>query len=140
MPASMREYAHRQLSDALRRVVFEIHRAPRAPGSEAVHDLRVAIRRFLQVSRVFSQFLPAKDLKRIRKRLRRVLDSSAEVRERDIALEFFDDALIPQDAPPRERLVRERRKAQRRLAASLEKWSRKDLTSDWRSALELSAK
>lgn len=140
MASSMRGYVNRQLSDLLRRVVFELHRAPKAPGDEAIHDLRVAIRRFLQVSKVFSQFMPAKELKRVRRRLRKVLNSSGEVRERDIALEFFDRALIPQDAAPRERLVRERRRAQRRLAASLGKWSRKDLTSDWRSALELSVR
>lgn len=140
MTDNMRQYAHRQLSDLLRRVVFELNRGPKAPSSEAVHDLRVAIRRFVQVAKVFRPFLPAKELKRVRKRLRRVLDASAEVRERDIALEFFEEALVPQDAAPRQALIRERRKAQKRLAAMLSRWSRKDLASEWRSALELTGK
>jgi CHAD domain-containing protein len=140
MTDGIREYAHRQLLDLLRRVVFELHRAPSAPGSEAVHDLRVAIRRFLQVAKIFRQFLPAKELKRVRRRLRRVMDASAEVRERDIALEFFEEAMVPQDAVPRQALIRERRKAQKRLAALLARWSRKDLASEWRSALELSGR
>jgi hypothetical protein len=62
------------------------------------------------------------------------------VRERDIALEFFDEALVAQDAAPRQILIRERKRAQRRLAASLEKWGRKDLASKWRSALAISGK
>lgn len=140
MAESMRLYAERQLSDLLRKVVFEVHRAPQSPGSEAIHDLRVAIRRFLQVSKIFRQFLPAKELKRIRRKLRRAMDASAEVRERDIALEFFDEALVSQDAAPRQTLIRERKRAQRRLAASLDKWGRKDLASKWRSALEIPGK
>ncbi len=137
---NMRDYARGQVSLLLRQVIFELHRSPNAPSSEAVHDLRVSIRRFREVTRVFQQFFPRKELKAIRKQLRGALDLAAQVREKDIGLEFFDKAGIEASAGPRRRLADDRRKAQRRLAAALQKWSRKDVTQQWRAELELPAK
>ena len=140
IPGNMRDYARHQVSLLLRQVIFELHRSPNAPSSEAVHDLRVSIRRFREVTRVFQQFFPSKELKAIRKRLRKVLDLAGKVREKDIVLEFFDKAGIDASAGPRRRLAYDRRRSQRRLAGALQKWNRKDLAQPWRAELELPAK
>jgi CHAD domain-containing protein len=133
----MRAFAHKRLSELLRKLVFELHRAPNAHDEEAVHDLRVATRRFLQVSRIFRQFLPLKALKPIRKRLRRLLELSSEVRERDIAMEMARQAGLDGSSKLVERLAQERKDAHRQLIRSLSNWNRKDVAIRWRADLEL---
>src|SRR6185503_15069163 len=87
-------YAAGQGSKLLRRLAHRVHQAASAPDPDAVHDLRVAIRRFQQFLRVFRQFLPGVTAKKIRRRLRKIMKSAGKVRNRDIA------AMLLQQADP----------------------------------------
>ena len=71
------------------KLAFEVLNTVRTADAETVHDLRVAIRRFNQSVAVFGSLLPKREVKRIRKRLRRVMESAGAIRDRDIALEFL---------------------------------------------------
>jgi CHAD domain-containing protein len=130
-------YSCNDISARLAELVFQVRATAAAADADAVHDLRVAIRRLGQSLRLFSSLLPKAENKRIRKRLRKVLDLAGAVRDIDIALEFFDEAGASRGDPLRERLVRDRKRAEKRLIERLRKWSRSDLLAEWRSDLQL---
>ena len=82
----IRDYAAEQTSMLLRRLAFQASRTARMADVEAVHDLRVSIRRLAQCLRLFSQFFPRERTKKIQQKLETVMDLASEVRNRDIAL------------------------------------------------------
>ena len=125
-------YARAQILALLDNAVFEIHNASRLKDSEAIHKMRVAIRRFQQAMRVFAQYLPGRGTKRIKRELREVLKAAGEVRNRDIAMKLLknEEALV--------REVQKQRLAEKRkLVALLHDISRPDLSIKWRTRLEL---
>ena len=91
----MREYAHEQTAILLRRLAMQINRAARSGDPDAVHDLRVAIRRLSRCLRVFAQFYPGQGWKKMRRRLKDLLDACGAVRDRDIALDLLSKADFP---------------------------------------------
>ena len=112
-------------------------RAAKSADSDAVHDLRVAIRRLAQCLRVFEQFFPRDRTRKIRRALKQMVDLASEVRDRDVALVLVSKAKIaPKSELPR-RLADDRRSAQRALVTELKQWIRGNLSRKWRSALEL---
>jgi len=133
----MLHYAAEQVSARLGRLVFQIHNGARPLDADAVHDLRVAIRRFSQAVRVFAALFPKQETKQIRKQLRRLRDVAGQVRDRDIALEFLAGAGVGPDGPLRARIAEERELAETSLAEELKRWSNSKFSSRWRSALRL---
>ncbi len=133
--APMRSYAAAQTSDLLRRVAYQANRTSRLKNADAVHDLRVSIRRLSQCLRVFCQFFPHESGKRIRLKLDRVMDLASEVRNRDIASELLRKAAFPAGSPLVRTLLQERQQAERALVAALKRWNRKDSQRKWRSKL-----
>ena len=130
---TMREHARRQAETLLRSLDEEVSCATRSARPEAVHNLRVSIRRFSECLRAFQQFFPAR---RIRKRLKRIMDAAAEVRDRDIALEFLAKAHI--NAPEAVgAIARERRGAEDKLKQHLITWKSGSLADEWRAELGL---
>ena len=78
--ATMLEYANAQASSRLGALAFEVHRASQTPDADAIHDLRVNIRRFAQSLLVFRSLLPQKEARKVRKRLRRMMDLAGAIR------------------------------------------------------------
>lgn len=130
----MHAYAVEQVATLLNRLEHEIEHTRAIPDAEAVHDLRVTIRRFGQSLRVFSQYLPSRASKRIRKQLHHIMGLTGEVRNRDITRDLLDEARLPAAA---ETLQAERDKAARELIAELERWSGDHEGLVWRTELEL---
>jgi CHAD domain-containing protein len=128
----MRGFAHWQTRTLLRRLASQVSRASRPDDPEAVHDLRVAIRRFSRCLRVFSQFLPRGKARRVRRRLGGVMDLAAAVRDRDIALELLREAGIPDGSPLAAALRRERQAAERKLHAAVRRLGRRSVSRKWR--------
>lgn len=133
----VRQYAVEQLSGLLGRMVFQIHRATRSHEPETIHDLRVSIRRFNQGARVFRQFLPERRLRRLRRRLDRILDLAAAVRDRDVALEHCTQAGAPETAAIMGTLRGQREEAERELRKSLKRVELRDRSARWRARLGL---
>jgi len=129
------KYAHEQASRRLNRFAFELRRASRSPDPDAIHDLRVSIRRLSQCLKIFSGFFPARESKKVRRRLQKILDVAAEVRDRDIAMELVRKAGVSADSPVLARLADERKLAEKRMAAALKRWARRELSSRWRTKL-----
>jgi CHAD domain-containing protein len=132
----MQRYARDRASSLLRRLSFRMNRAAKLRDADSTHDLRVAIRRFEQCLQIFHQFLPGGH-KKIRRRLRKIMELSGEIRNRDIALDLLKQAGMSARSALTTRLLRERREIQSRLLASLDRWGNRDLSRKWGSRLGL---
>lgn len=133
----MRAYALQQARTLLRRLAFQVSRASRPGDPDAVHDLRVAIRRFSRCLRVFSQFLPHGKTRRVRRELQDIMDLAAAVRDRDIALELLREAKVPAGAAVAVTLRRERQDAETKLRAGVRRLGREGFSQKWRLGLRL---
>ncbi|MGI8992009.1 MAG: CHAD domain-containing protein [Bryobacteraceae bacterium] len=127
----MQKYVQEQAATLLRRLASQAHEAASLGSADAVHDLRVAIRRLNQCLRVFGNFFPRKDVKKIRGELRDVMDVAGAVRNCDIAIELLKKAKLPAEPV----LAQERRRARKELAGALTSWSRRDFSQKWRERL-----
>lgn len=134
---NIREYAHGQVASRLGKLAYEVRSAARKPSADAIHDLRVAVRRFGQSLVVFASLLPPKEVKKIRKRLSRVMDLTGEIRDRDIALELLAKAGVGKSDPLVSKLATGRREAERNLAEKVKRWNQSGFSAKWRAALRL---
>ena len=133
----MREYARQQTAALLQELAAEIQRAAREESADAIHDLRVAIRRLSRCLRSFSQFYPGRSWKKARAQLFELLHTAGAVRDRDIALQLLAEAGISGRAAIVTKLETERTKARRELALEVRRWHQRDFTGKWRRRLEL---
>jgi CHAD domain-containing protein len=130
----IREYVFEQMNRLLTRLVFQVHHAAKVPGPDEIHDLRVSIRRFSQGLRLFSDFFPKWEVKKIEKLLKRMMRLTSEIRDRDIALEFLTRHL---QTKHRQRLEHERRNYERQFSQMVRRWSGRDFSAKWRNSLSL---
>jgi CHAD domain-containing protein len=135
--ASIRSYASEQTAALLRRLAFQVTRALKLADPDAVHDLRVAIRRFTHSVRVFTAFLPRGEVKKVRRRLSRVMRLAAEVRDRDITLELAQEAGLAPEAPILLRLASERKQMEQQLVDRLKSLQQREFSRKWRKRLGL---
>lgn len=133
----MLQFANDQITARLGKLAFEVRRASKARDAEAIHDLRVAIRRFAQSLIVFGSLVPKRDAAKIRKRLGRMMDDAGRIRDRDIAIEFLGEAGVPAEHPLRRRLAAERAAAEKDLVDRIKRWNQKNVSGKWRAALRL---
>jgi len=132
--AGIHDYAIEQMNHLLTRLAFQLHRAAKTPGPDEIHDLRVSIRRFSQGLLLFSDFFPKWEEKKIKKMLKRMMQLTSEVRNRDIALEFL---VKHQHEEHRHRLEQERSNYERQFSEMVRRWSARDFSAKWRSGLSL---
>ena len=132
--ATINDYAIEQMNRLLTTLAFQIHRAAKKPGPDEIHDLRVSIRRFTQGLLLFTEFFPKWEVKKIKRMLKRMMQLTSEIRNRDIAIEYL--AELKATAHER-RLERERMQYQRRFAEMVRRWSSRDFSAKWRNRLSL---
>ena len=132
-----RAYAQQQTRTLLRRLAFQVNQTMRQGDADAVHDLRVAIRRFTQCLRTFGQFFPKAETKKIRQRLKTIMQAAAEVRDFDITLELFEEAGIPKKSKAGSVLLKQRKQAEKKLMNVIRQSSRDNFSRKWRTKLEL---
>lgn len=133
MPA----YAVQQAAARLDRLGYELGRTNKSTDAEAVHDLRVSIRRFVTCLRLFGQYFPGKNAKKARKRLREILQLAGAVRDLDIAVELGRQAGLEQENPLLEAWLKQRNQAARKLGAAVKRAVKSDLSNKWRGQLKL---
>ena len=131
------QFAARQTSQLLTSLVFQVHQAAVRRDADSIHDLRVAIRRFVQALRVFSGLLPKHEARSIRKILKGIMQAAAETRDRDIALEMLREAGVPPDSLLFEALAGERKAAEARLLNAIALLDRRSYSAEWRRSLNL---
>jgi CHAD domain-containing protein len=133
----MREYVEKQTAILLRRLAFQINRAARAGDADAVHDLRVAIRRLRRCLQTFAQFYPGHSWKKMRRRLSDLMDACGRVRDLDVAIELLGKAGLPPGSAVIRRLELERGKSERELLEELRRWKGSAVSRKWKAQLGL---
>lgn len=133
----VRDYAAEQTSTLLRRLAFQASRTAKMADVDAIHDLRVSIRRLAQCLRVFRQFFPRERTRKLQQKLETVLDLASKVRDRDIALKLLANAPPLSDTTLAQVLSQERVEAEKSLVTALERWNRRSFHKRWRSRLGL---
>jgi CHAD domain-containing protein len=133
----MRRHASQRTATRLRRLAYQVARASKSADIESVHDLRVAIRRLAQCLRVFDQFFPHGQTRKIRRALKEMAGLASEVRDQDVAAALLVKAAVAPESELPRRTAKARRTAQQALVTELKQWTRSNLSRKWRSALEL---
>jgi CHAD domain-containing protein len=127
---SIRDFGRSKTEALLQDAVEMIQLAAKSPKPEAIHRMRVSIRRLQQSIRLFHQFLRPKGVRAVRAEMRSVMEPAGEVRNLDIACSLIRRA-GGDAAPLRERRVAARAAFQGMLAAL----AQPDLQSRWRRQL-----
>ena len=137
VPEEIDKFASVQASRLLGKLAFQVRHAAKHPNEEAIHDLRVSIRRLSQCLREFQQFFPRRETKKILKQLGKVMDLAAEMRNRDIAIELIGKDGRPSESAFIVNLRQEREQAKRKLSRALVQWRRRDFSRKWRPWLAI---
>ena len=134
---NVREYVRVQTGILLGGLASQVNRTARTGDAEAIHDLRVAVRRLSRCLRVFARFYPARSWKPIRRRLSGLMDACGSVRDRDIAIELLEKAGVAATSPLVRQLDEERRTADGELRRELRRWKKDRFSRRWSARLEL---
>jgi len=100
------------------------HAAKHPEDPDAIHDLRVAIRRLTQCFRIFRDLLDPSPVKKLRRRLHKIMEHCGAVRNCDIALELLAQCGLP-ESPSVPKLRKEREDAAQKLHRNLKKERRR---------------
>ncbi len=130
----MRKYALEHVAALLDRLTLEVEHSRAARDVDAVHDLRVTIRRFGQSLRVFAPYLPKHAVRQVRAQLHHIMELAGEVRNRDITMELLVEAKM---TAPHQATKQDRDLAMRILVSELDRWCVEHEAVRWRAALEL---
>src|SRR5256885_10621213 len=85
------KYAVKESKVRLKRFSQNLRHAAKHPDDpEAIHDLRVSIRRVVQSFKTFRELLDRATVKKLRRRLHKLMELCADVRNCDIALALLD--------------------------------------------------
>jgi CHAD domain-containing protein len=128
-------FAEVSLEARLSKLIEQADHCLETPDPDAVHDLRVAIRRFSQALRIFRQLLDAKALQHMRRALRRVMDAAATVRDLDVGMERLIGEGLPEDHAVIEEMRSERRRGELALRGWLFVLKSDEPQSAWRACL-----
>ncbi len=83
---TMRDFGTTETRGLLNSAAKAIRKAREDPSEEAVHKMRVSIRRLQQALRLFDQFLRGKGVRGLRRELKSIMVPAGELRNCDIAL------------------------------------------------------
>ena len=100
-PDPISKYAAKETKLRLKRFSKNLRHAAKHPEDpEAIHDLRVSIRRVAQAFKTFGELLDPAPVKKLRGRLHKIMDLCASVRNCDVALTLLEQAGFPTGASP----------------------------------------
>jgi CHAD domain-containing protein len=134
---AIRAFAQQQTRTLLRRLAYQVNLTVRLGDPDSVHDLRVAIRRFTQCLRTFAPFFPHGEAKKIRHKLKTIMQAASGVRDHDITLELMKDAGIPGASKVMAAIEKQREQAEKELMDAIRGSSRDNFSRKWRTRLEL---
>lgn len=133
----MRKYASEHAEKLLKNLAAEARKTANGAEKDAIHDLRVAIRRLRACLRLFAQFYPGHARKQLDREVKGLMHAAGDVRDRDIALDLLSDAGAPAASPAVQRLQRQRQKAAAALREALAEWAGRGIAGKWGERLEL---
>jgi CHAD domain-containing protein len=119
----------------LERLAYQINVTIHSHNAEPIHDLRVAIRRFQQALGLFKQHFPSREIKKIKRRLKDLMDLSSDVRDYDIALKVLAKSELESAAPLKAKVAERRKESLGQLVAGLRRWGTRRTSAKWRAVL-----
>jgi CHAD domain-containing protein len=130
-----RKFASDQAERRLGRLALQTQSDAESPDAEAVHDLRVALRRFSQVLRIFKACFRGKEARKIRREVKQMMGLAGEVRNCDIALKLMAKAerRATTGFPPK--IENHRQEGERALIAFLKHWVERKSSKKWRGVI-----
>jgi CHAD domain-containing protein len=128
-------FATEQVGGLLRRLAYQAGRTAKAPHVGEVHDLRVAIRRFSQALAAVDSCFSGRDVKKVKRRLKRIMALAGDVRDCDIAIELLSKFKAA-PAPLLSSFHKRRKEAAADLTSALKRWSERRTYSKWRAVVE----
>ena len=129
---TIEQYGRTKTAELLEDVVAALTAAAQAPDPDAIHKMRVSIRRLQQAIRLFKQFLRKKGVQKVRDDLREVMTAAGNVRNYDIAI-----GLVKKARGTTEQLQVDRAAARDQFSAMLRSAARPGFDREWRTALGL---
>jgi CHAD domain-containing protein len=130
-------YAERAARERLRTLAANLSRAAGSPeDADAIHDLRVSIRRFSQCLRVFQDLFDTGYRRKMRQRLKKLMTLCGAARNCHIAIEVLEAAQAPATGAVKRRLRRRQRRAESDLAEELKRWESRGTVRSWRGWLK----
>ncbi|MGA7409521.1 MAG: CHAD domain-containing protein [Bryobacteraceae bacterium] len=135
--APIQEFARFQLDERLKRVEKEWGRCAGTADEIAIHDFRVALRRFGEGLWLFRRLFPKHERRQVREELRAVMRLSARVRDVDIVMGSFTLAAVTVSPEILLFLQNERSIAEAAFEAALAVGLRTEAGKRWRQTLQL---
>ena len=133
----MRKLLRAQTAARLKKLGTALHAVThKGEDADAIHDLRVSIRRLSEELKVFEEWFRPGPVKRIRGGLRTLMERCAAVRNCDIAVEVLR-AAGRKDPGLFAGLADERRRTRKELAHELAGWRKKDRVRKWSGHLRV---
>ncbi len=132
----LQKYASLEAAERIRRLAFEINRTAKRADEESIHDLRVSTRRLSQCLLVFDELFPRHASKKAHKRMGKIMKSTAEVRNRDIAIGLLKQSGVAGTGEVVETLAKERKEAATALSAELKGLKEKEISRRWTMRLK----
>ena len=127
--------AQESVTRLLERLAFQVNRAVHTADVEAVHDLRTSVRRFAQSLYLFKSLFPGKELRKLRRRLKELMESTNAVRDCDVALNLLQKRVLPGTSAIQQAIRARRKEAVRVLVPALRRWGARDFSAKWRATL-----
>jgi len=115
-------------------VAYQAGRTAKSPHEGEVHDLRVSIRRLTQALAAFESCFSIQEVKKIKRRLRKIMQLAGDVRDYDIAIETLS-RFKSAPAAILASFRKQRKEAERDLTAALKHWVERGTYPKWRAAL-----
>lgn len=132
---TLREHIEGHTLTLMRAMASQITKSAGDNDAEAIHDLRVSIRRLRECLRTFKDLFPPAPRKKIRKQLRQLMKAAERVRSADIALKLLAKAGLGDNAPQVQDLRKQRDQFQVELHDKLSAFAKQPYTRTWREAL-----
>jgi CHAD domain-containing protein len=130
-----RRFTVKQARILLKRLTLQIGRAINNCDADAVHDVRVAIRRFTGAVAVCQPYVQVSDMRKNRRRLKKIMTLGGDVRDCDVALKLIAKLRIQHTGTLRLRLEKRRKAAAIPFTAALKKWKDRQKPLQWGAAL-----
>jgi CHAD domain-containing protein len=136
-PLTLREHVRLHTATLLRRMAFQVRQATLRTDADAIHDLRVSIRRLRECLRTFAEMYPAAPRKKIRKELRKLMKRAEQVRSADIAIDLLLAAGLAEGEPLLQAIRQQRAQDRTQLHEELIVLAGHPYTKAWREGLGL---
>jgi CHAD domain-containing protein len=138
--SSTARFAVEQSRRLLAQLSVQIARAAKSSSAEAVHHLRVTIRRFTQSVAVCKPCFPKKDARKGRRLLKKIMTAAGEARNCDIALKYLRKWRQADEEHLHSEIETRRKESADDLATQLKEWTDRQMLAKWRATLAAGGK